>query len=177
MDMYESLRDYNRRQRREGLQRLIAVVSTLGIVLGGAVALGSCSKKDKETIPEDDIVTKTELSDIIVGNVEPGSVKTFDVGEHIISVRVSYNHFNSNGYENNNLLTGYAVNNIPEGYEVFQITPYERYVGEGSETGGYDIWFRNTEPVEVHVTYNEVFNQYGYYTFGEVIEEEKVLEK
>ena len=175
--MYESLRDYNRRQRREEMHRLIAVVSTLGIVLGGVVALGSCSKKDKETIPEDEIVTRNELQDVINGKVYSDSIKTFDVGEHIISVRVSYNHFNSNGYDNNAILAGYAVNNMPEGYEVFQITPYARHVGEASETGGYDIWFRNTEPVEAHATYNDVFNQYGYYTFGEVVEKEKVLEK
>ena len=166
--MYESLRDYNRRQRREGLHRLIAAVSSLGIVLGSMAALRSCSKKDKETIPEDDIVTRTELSDIIVGNVEPGSVKTFDEGEHVLSVRVKY------GQSNNYSLAGYAIDNIPEGYEVFEITPYT--VDEG-KTDGYDIWFKNTEPVEVHSTYNGVLEQYGYYTFGEVIEKEKVLEK
>ena len=170
--MYESLRDYNRRQRREELHRLIAVVSTLGIVLGGVVALGSCSKKDKETTPEDDIVTRTELSDIIVGNVEPDSIKVFDEGEHYISVRISANIF-----KNANSIEGYAINNIPEGYEIYEIIPYNTAYDYGSKTGGYDIWFKNTEPVEVHATYNEGYEQYGYFTFGEVVEKEKVLEQ
>lgn len=176
--MYESLADYNRKQRRIFIRGVVIPLTTVLTFIVGGWALVSCSYSKKQAeIEADSNTTNEELQKQIIGNVEPDSVKTLDVGEHIISVRVSYNHFNSNGQENNNLLAGYAVNNIPEGYEVFQITPYERYVGEGSETGGYDIWFRNTEPVEVHVTYNEVFNQYGYYTFGEVIEEEKVLEK
>ncbi len=155
--------------------KVLASLTTIAVLSGG-FGLTGCSN-NKQGHQEARTVTNTELSDIIVGNVEPDSIKTFDVGEHIISVRVSYNHYNSNGHENNNILAGYAVNNMPEGYEVFQITPYARYVGYGSETGGYDIWFRNTEPVEVHATYNDVFNQYGYYTFGEVTEKEKVLEK
>ena len=27
----------------------------------------------------------------------------------------------------------------------------------------YDIWFKNTEPVEVHASYNDVFENYGFY--------------
>lgn len=148
----------------------IAALSTI-IIIGTT----HCNKDKKSEIPEPEQATATTLYDSLekqlAGNVEPDSVKTFDEGEHILSIRVKYD------WANNDELAGYAINNIPEGYEVFQITPYTDFVNNGSATEGYDIWFKNTEPVEVHASYNDVFENYGYYTFGEVIEEEKVLEK
>lgn len=168
--MYESLRDYKRRRRKEFADE-IGIPLTLAVaVIAGGIVMISCSikKQEKENIHTDDVVTKTDLQNEISDDVNADSVKTFNTGEHILSVRVEY------GQSNNYSLAGYAIDNIPEGYEVFEITPYT--VDEG-KTDGYDIWFKNTEPVEVHSTYNGVLEQYGYYTFGEVIEKEKVLEK
>ena len=171
--MYESLSDYKRRRKKEFANEIgIPLTLAVAIIFGG-IAMVSCSikKQEKENIHTDDVVTKTDLQNEISDDVNADSVKTFDEGEHILSIRVQY------GCLSNGELTGYAINNMPEGYEVFQITPYTNFISQGSATEGYDIWFKNTEPVEVHSTYNEVLEQYGYYTFEKVIEKEKVLEK
>lgn len=151
--------------------RVIAITTIMSII-GLCVGTTSCVKKFEEEKPTNATIEK-DIENEIAGNVEPGSVKTFDAGEHILSVRVQY------GYINNNDLTGYAVNNIPEGYELFQITSYTAFDNRyySGPTDGYDIWFKNTEKVEVEASYNEVLKQYGYYTFGKVVEKEKVLEK
>lgn len=138
----------------------------------GMICMVSCDKKTaKNQTPETVETKQTSTSDLIVENIAPGTIKEFDEGEHILSVRVKY------GWANNDKLAGYAVNNIPEGYEVFQITPYTDSVNRGSATEGYDIWFKNTEKVEVEATYSEIFNNYGYYTFGKPIEKDKTLSK
>ena len=145
-------------------------------VFGAGLVVGSCSQRKDETDMEENNETEpaqTKLSDVIVGDVGPDDIKTFDVGEHVLSVRVEYNA------KKNDELMGYVVNNIPEGYEVFQITPVVGYGGYKylSATTGYDIWYKNTEPVEAYATYNDDYEQYGYFTFGEVVENEKTLTK
>ena len=138
----------------------------------GMICMVACDKKNaKNQTPEPVIVETKQASnlDIITGNVEEGSVKTFDVGQHVVSARVYY--------DNNRDNIEYAVNNIPDGYEVFDVEPLTAARGSGSTTVGFDIWFKNTKPVKVTSSYSEIFNNYGYYTFGEVIEKEKVLEK
>ena len=136
------------------------------------ICMAACDKKKNKNQTNEKIEAKqTSTSDLIVENIAPGTIKEFDEGEHILSVRVKY------GWINNDELTGYAINNMPEGYEVFQITPYTDSVNRGSATEGYDIWFKNTEKVEVEATYSKVFNNYGYYTFGKPIEKEKALSK
>lgn len=146
--------------------RVIAIATIMSFI-GLCVGTTSCIKKSEEE-KQTNVITNDSLKEKITGNVDKGSVKTFNEGEHVLSVRVSYNAYNIS-------LKGYAVNNIPEGYEVFEVTTYQMR-GEG-RTEGYDIWFKNTEKVEVEATYNDVFNNYGYYTFGKVVEKEKVLEK
>ena len=97
--------------------------------------------------------------------------KTFDVGEHYIRIRVSEKIANKNKHS----VTG--IDEIPEGYKVYSITPYTSKVGSGSSTAGFDIWFVNTEEVKVKATYNKDTKQYGYNTFGEVVEKQKQLTK
>ena len=144
----------------------------------GMICMVACDKKTAENQTPETVETEQASNvetkqasnlDIIVGNVEPGSVKTFDVGEHVISVRI----YDKKKYSS----CTYAINNTPEGYEVFDVDPVTGTSGYSSVTAGYDIWFKNTEPVEVEASYNDVYENYGYYTFGKVIEKEKVLEK
>ena len=153
----------------------ISIVSTpvlaIGILIGSLVFSASEAKTQQNT-EETHEQTQTELSDVIVGNVGPDDIKIFDEGQHYISVRIS-----ENPRQNSYFVEGYAINNIPEGYEVYEITPYNSVLSNGSKTNGYDIWFVNTERVEVHASYNDNYEQYGYFTFGEVIEEEKTLTK
>ena len=157
---------YREKRKKENLEMIGTAI--VGTILIGGGALVACSNKD---IPAEDIVTKTSLRNEINDDIVSNETKIFAKGEHVLSVRVRYDR------HNNDELAGYAVNNTPEGYEVFQVTPYIVKVGYGSETDGYDIWFKNTEPVEVEASYNTTLKQYGYYTFGKVIEDEKVLEK
>lgn len=175
--MYESLKERKRKAKAEFINEIgIPVTLVIAISIGG-IAMISCSlkkqEKEKANIPADNVITRTDLQNEINGNVNSDSTKIFNEGEHILSVRVKYEK------NKNDVLAGYAINNIPEGYEIFEITPYIVDVGYeyGSATTGYDIWFKNTEKVEVEASYNEVFKQYGYYTFGKLVEDEKVLEK
>lgn len=144
-------------------------------VIGGigiGIATTTYSRKKEQKAEEVQTTKQTELSDVIVGDVGPDSVKVFDEGQHYISVRISAkNRVATSDIE------GYAINNIPEGYEIYEITPYNTWRDRGSQTNGFDIWFVNTEPVEVHASYNDEYDQYGYFTFGEVVEEEKTLTK
>ena len=150
--------------------RIIALASCLTLSGIAFASIVGCSKKTSEEETQSTITTlNNSLEEQLAGNVEPGSVKTFDVGQHVISVRVYYMH-NYDGIT-------YTVNNTPEGYEVFDVDPVTIKNGYGSSTGGFDIWFKNTEPVEVEASYNEIFNNYGYYTLGKVVEKEEVLEK
>ena len=149
-----------------------STIIVLGITGVGLLGEGIASEiiknynsnlKDKqiETTIETDLVDKTQL----------GDEKTFDAGEHYIRVRVPEKNANNNKYS----VTG--IDEIPEGYEVYSITPYTVKVNNGSATGGYDIWYVNNEEVKVTATYNNQTKQYGYYTFGEVVEKEKQLTK
>ncbi|MBR5370163.1 MAG: hypothetical protein IK137_02545 [Bacilli bacterium] len=134
-----------------------------------------------ETTIETTIETteETNLVDQLMNNVQQGEVKTFKEGEHYICVRIPHHGYSlgMNNPKENDELDVLVINNIPEGYEVYSITPYTSKVGNGSSTAGYDVWLVNTEKVKVNATYNNQTKQYGYYTFGEVVEEEKQLTK
>lgn len=146
---------------------LAASMALIGTTLASTVG---CSKKTPEDKTQPTNATLYGgLEERLAGNVEKGELKTFDVGQHLISVRIYY--------KNNYPSATYSINDPPEGYEVFDIVPFTVVKDYGSSTVGYDIWFKNTEPVEVESSYNEVYKNYGYYTFGKVVEKEKVLEK
>lgn len=148
------------------------ISGAIGLAIGTMIIVGITkynAKKDMEVQATRELTLNESLVKELSGEVDENSTKIFDEGEHILSVRVNYRY--------NNQYVDYAVNNIPEGYEIFDIEPYTIQAGRGSQTQGFDIWFKNTEPVEVHATYNEGYEQYGYFTFGEVVEKEKVLEK
>lgn len=115
----------------------------------------------------------TYLIDNINGDYQIGEEKIFAPGEHYICVRVSQH---TDGYDNDNV-AGAAINNIPDGYEVYSILPYNKKTGYGSATGGYDIWFVNNKTVKAKASYYKRYGNNGYYTFGEVVEEEKQLTK
>ena len=158
----------------------------IGITLFGVTAIGvkKCSaqvnelQQPTETTIES-TVEEDNLANQLISTVNQEEEKTFKKGEHYICVRISH-HSKSMGmnnlYDNDELAT-LAISNIPEGYEVYSITPYTSKVGSGSSTAGFDIWFVNTEEVKVKATYNKDTKQYGYNTFGEVVEKQKQLTK
>ena len=142
---------------------------------GSMVLIGTvfgCTVGCSENTPEEEI-QPTSLINNINGNYQDGEEKVFAPGEHYICVRISQH---TNGYDNDSI-TGAAINNIPDGYEVYTILPYNIKVRYESTTHGYDIWFVNKKTVKAKASYNDVYKNNGYYTFGKVVEEEKVLEK
>lgn len=159
--------EYKKFLRNKWIVRTAACI-TMGGLLGASLISGGCSKRVEEE--EENTITQEKSLSEINGDISKNDTTILEAGKHVLSVRVSY-------YGRNDSLAGYAVNNIPAGYEVFDITPYAQGVNHYTPTVGYDIWFKNTEPVKVTATYNEVFDQYGWYTFGEVVEEEKTLIK
>ena len=146
---------------------LAASMTLIGTTLASTVGCSKQTPEDK--IQQTNATLYGGLEEQLAGNVEKGELKTFDVGQHLISVRIYY--------KNNYPSATYSINDPPEGYEVFDIVPFTIVENYGSSTVGYDIWFKNTEPVEVHASYNDDYDQYGYFTFGEVVEEEKTLTK
>lgn len=158
------------------MQKDIAVAGVAAVGLGALLGyniFGYATKLQKaEEIrhpegyqPEiEEVANQTELVDIINDGVQYGDVKVFEPGEHYVSVRVNV----ANDY--NHTMTGSAINNIPEGYSVFQIVPFENNI-RVVDVGGYDIWFVNDQTVEVTASYHEHFGNWGYYTFGTIVEE------
>ena len=138
------------KQRQREIAGEIAGVMAVGILGVGAIVGITYNNKDNN---QKDLVKKD-------------SKKIFDEGEHFISVRIPY-ELNPND----------CTIGVHEGYEVFDITPYTVSTIFGSKTKEYDVWYKNTEEVRVSATYNKELNQYGYYTFGEVVEKEKTLTK
>ena len=141
---------------------VVVALSVIGIpIFTAGFIVGSCSKRK-----DNNCVSKNGQNILLMEeNIEPDSIKVFDEGKHIISVRVSY--------VNSNSTANYVINNIPEGYEVFDIES----CNNKSENKEYDIWFINTEKVKVNATYDESSDKYGYYSFGIPVEEDKTLAK
>ena len=147
-----------------------------GLVAGGiALSLAGCSvSAQREVIKENCI--NTDLSGVSFkydnGNIENPNldysrtnVKTFDVGEHILMLKVAgtidYNEF--------------VQMEVQDGYEVDSFNYFENATGEyGYSYGCFAFMLKNTEPVEVVGYYDTEKNEYIYTSFGTVIEQEKV---
>lgn len=152
------------KKKIKSLKELKKGLLVLGLLTTGTITLSGCENKDatEQTVyvEQDDLVKELQ------GDVTANSTKTFEPGEHYLLVRVpEYDSID------NDEIPGYAINNIPDGYVVYSISPFNEKLGYGSATGGHDIWFVNDEPVEVTATYNDYYKTYGYYTFGEVVNE------
>ena len=156
------MKDY--RKEKDKLLGLKKKLLILGLLTTGAVTVTGCGNKDTDEqtsyVEQDDLVKELQ------GDVTANSTKTFEPGEHYLLVRVP----EKNSFDNDEI-PGYAINNIPDGYVVYSISPFNEKLGYGSATGGHDIWFVNDETVEVTATYNDYYKTYGYYTFGEVVNE------
>ena len=152
------------KKKIKSLKELKKGLLVLGLLTTGTVSLTGCGNKDvsEQTayVQQDDLVKELQ------GDVAANSTKTFEPGEHYLLVRVP-----EKSSIDNDEIPGYAINNIPDGYVVYSISPFNEKLGYGSATGGHDIWFVNDETVEVTATYNDYYKTYGYYTFGEVVNE------
>ena len=156
------MKDYKKeKDKLLGLKKKLLI---LGLLTTGAVSVTGCGNKNvsEQTVyvQQDDLIKELQ------GDVAENSTKTFEPGEHYLLVRVP----ERDSYYNDDI-PGYAINNIPDGYVVYSISPFTEKMGYGSATGGHDIWFVNDETVEVTATYNDYYKTYGYYTFGEVVNE------
>ena len=152
------------KKKIKSLKELKKGLLVLGLLTTGTITLSGCGNKD--TTEQTSYVEQDDLVKELQGDVAENSTKTFEAGEHYLLVRVP----EYDSYQNDEI-PGYAINNIPDGYVVYSISPFSEKLGYGSATGGHDIWFVNDEPVEVTATYNDYYKTYGYYTFGEVVNE------
>ena len=146
---------------------LILGIATTGLSLVGCSQPQEESKQTEEKVEKSYDLNKNY--DTIMNADE--DVKIFKPYEHYISVRVDQT------YTYAEEIKGNVINNIPEGYEVYTIYPFTENIGCGSQTGGYEIWFVNNESVKVSLKYSETNDNYGYYTFGEIVQKEKVKTK
>ena len=144
----------------------------IGLTLGKKVKTQEGQMQQIETTQE--ATEETQLVDNLnKKDIKLGEEKTFEPNEHYICVRMPQK---TDGYDTYKI-EGAAIGNIPEGYEIYTILTYDKKVGTGSTTGGYDIWFVNNKTVKVKATYSEQYKNNGYYTFGKVVEKEKQLIK
>lgn len=151
--------------KKEKLLKLKAALVALTMLTGGTITMTGCQNTKSNDAKAEEKIYQNELVDEIMGGVESGSVKEFEIGQHYISVRIPDETYGPAAED----VPGLAINNIPEGYEVYQIVPFTEKSGSGSQTAGYDVWFVNIEPVKVTATYNTYYHTYGYFTFGEVV--------
>ncbi len=160
----------------------VVVAATIGTCIGLAIGKNSVKTKEGQMQPTETYIEATEetnIADQLISTAQQGEEKTFEKGEHYICVRIPHHskYLGINNPNENDELDVFAINNIPEGYEIYSITSYTSKIGAGSSTAGYDVWLVNTEKVKVIATYNNQTKQYGYYTFGKVVEKEKQLIK
>ena len=92
--------------------------------------------------------------------------KTYKAGEHVFFKR--YRMTTGSGYYAEEFTGGQIT--IPEGYEILDIENYAEYVGKGSQTGGFDVWFIKNKDVEVEPVYNAKIKAYDYSEPGTIVE-------
>ena len=144
--------------KKENLLKLKKNIITLGLI-SSSLFLTSCgntsdieSNDDYEV--SDDYDTIEDYSEynynLVFGNVNDGDVKEFERGQHYIYIVIN-SDFNSG-----------AINDIPDGYRIYTISTDEYH-------NNCVVWFVNTEKVSVRASSYDGDN-YGYYTFGEIVE-------
>ena len=157
------------------LRRIKLALMSTGLATITALSLSSCSNNNANDNNQEKQENQNKLVKEITGDAKKDSTKVFEPGEHYISVRVIGDYCHEEFYDEDVYgYTGSAISNIPEGYKLYTILPITRKHGYGSTTAGYEAWFVNTEKVEVKATYNKYYDNYGYYDFGKVIENNKV---
>ena len=158
------LKSYNHESVDEKVKRLKKLMVYATMFTIGTTTLTGCGEKEKNK-------TKTKrITSSIVKNelemeVKEGDKKIFEPYEHLFFVRFTDEE------EFSEDVNGASVV-IPEGYQVFKVENFIEQYSYGSQTGGYDVWYTNTEAVEVEAVYNEGFEKYDYSHFGKVIVKE-----
>ena len=161
------LKSYNHESVDEKVKRLkklmvYATMFTIGTTtLVGCGENNNSNKKEKSTKKITSSVVKSELN----REVKSGDKKVFKPYEHLFFVRFTDEEDFSKAVNGGSVV-------IPEGYQVFKVENFIEQYSYGSQTGGYDVWYTNTETVEVEAVYNEGFEKYDYSHFGKVIVKE-----
>ena len=96
-----------------------------------------------------------------------GDVVPFPAESQLVYVRVTY--------PNCDVTPSVGGARVPDGYRVFSIETVEKTNVYGvTETIGYDIWYINSEDVEVTAVYDYYHGNYSFNTFGVPVEKENV---
>ena len=161
------LKNYNHESVDEKVKRLKRLMVYATMFTIGATTLTGCGEKEKNTKKITSSIVKNELE----MEVKEGDKKIFEPYEHLFFVRFTDEE------EFSEDVNGASVV-IPEGYQVFKVENFIEQYSYGSQTGGYDVWYTNTETVEVKAIYNEEYEKYDYSHFGKIIrdkEEESII--
>ena len=137
------------------------------LALSGVLAttmLSGCSSKNST---EEQIYaapkTVATLEQVQLAEMQPEK-KIYLPYEHVFFTR----YYIAKGKYSEKILGGQIE--IPAGYEILEIENFNEKYGYGSQTGGFDVWFINNEPVEASPVYDPVLKKYDYSEPGSVVD-------
>ena len=111
--------------------------------------------------------TKPTTEQINIQEIQTPNSKIYEPYEHVFYLR--YDTLTQKNISKD-VYGGQIV--IPKGYEILEIENFNENFSNGSQTGGFDVWFINNKKVEVQPVYNEAIGGYDYSEPGKVIEME-----
>lgn len=138
-------------------KRRIASLALSGVL--ATTMLSGCSFRDEQILTEQK--NRPVLEQVSETQLEK---KVYPPYEHVFFKR----YYSSKGHYAEKILGGQVE--IPEGYEILEIENFNEKYGYGSQTGGFDVWFINNEPVEVSPIYNQILEIYDYSEPGSVVD-------
>ena len=140
--------------------KLLAI--TLVLTLGTG-SLTACENNDYNSEDEKDKIIN------VLEEVKGGEKRVFAPYEHLFFIRYSTEKTRASN------INGYSVE-IPDSYEVVAIEQFYEPLYSSTQTGGYDVWYTNTETVEVESVFNESVGRYDFSRFGKTIEKDNYHE-
>ena len=149
-------------EKRIGKTLAVSLCLALGLTLSGCGTGGTVTENAKQ---------QPAVEQIALEEVRVPANKVYAPYEHVFYLR--YDCLTEKKYSEK-VFGGQIV--VPEGYEILEIENFNEYVGYGSQTRGFDVWFINNKTVEAHAVYNEATKGYDYSEPGTVIEDELVEE-
>ena len=149
--------------KRVGKALAVSLCLALGITLSGCSTGGTVVENTKQ---------KPVVEQVAMQEVQVPANKVYEPYEHVFYLR--YDNLTEEKYSEK-VYGGQIV--IPEGYEILEIENFNEYIGYGSQTRGFDVWFINNKKVEAKAVFNEATGAFDYSEPGTVIEEELVEEE
>lgn len=157
-------------------------VVSLVLVLGLSTSLlsGCASTTQTNMVENTESIIEENIDEVVVdANTntidkfdEMPDIRIYEPYEHIIMMR--YNLLDNLISDCAEYVTGLSIT-APEGYEILEIEDFQALGSKigTSQSYGIDVWYVNTETVEVTPVFNEAFDFYDYSQPGKVIKIEE----